>query len=353
MNHIDILLPFALPPPELSSDLFKVLHCPAFSSLLSRTRSGAGVARSESFDSFARTLPHEAWLARKFQLDNGAHRNSSPPVAKLLMQALGLTAGDGTWFVLQPVHLHIARDHLVLTDPRRLALSDSEARQLFAIAQPIFEEAGKTLMYGNAAIWFLRADDWADLDTATPDAATGHNIDLWMPKGPNERNWRKVQNDVQMHWFGHALNDDREARGDKPVNSLWLWGAAVAAERVPSRYQCAFNLRGWTAAFGELVPIHREASMASALPLDEAGDMLVLLDDLLEPALSNDWASWLSVMHALEAQWFAPLLDALKSGRVAELTLMLSDDARLSRFSSSRTAQRKFWIKPTLSALQS
>ncbi len=231
MSHIDILLPFALPPPELVPDLLRVLKAPAFATLLSRAAIDKPSSQASAFDAFSRTLPHEAWLSGQFGLDNAPGTETSPPIATAAMKMFGLTPDEGVWFMLQPVHIHIARDHLVLTDQRHLALSEPESHTLFDSAKPLFDEVGKTLLYGDAKTWFMRADDWATLQTSTPDAACGHNIDIWMPKGQGERDWRKLQNEIQMHWHIHPLNEERESRGDKTVNSLWCWGAADAAKR--------------------------------------------------------------------------------------------------------------------------
>lgn len=349
MIEIDILLPFGRPPGELAGDLLKQVDAPALAALTSRT---AGDIRRQDGDSFERALPHERWLAGQFGMTEGVSRNGSPPVAAALMQAFDLPASAGAWFVLQPVHIHIARDHLVLTDPRQLAFSEPESRSLFGVAQALFEEAGKRLLYGNAMIWFVDAGDWSALQTATPDAASGRNIDIWMPSGAGERDWRKVQNDVQMHWFNHPVNEARESRGQRPVNSVWLWGGpASPGPALPGSYDKAFNLTGWTQAFRSQVPERREAADAHGMLVGLERRNLLVLDDLLSPALSNDWSRWIEAMHGLEEAWFAPLLRALKSGAVDRISIVATHDTGTAQFSATRLSLRKFWVKPTLATL--
>lgn len=349
MVQLDILLPFGIPPAELSADLCKALQMPACASLIARARAERAT-EPEPEGGFHRALPHERWLAHAFHENNTTARNSSPPVAPGLMRAFGLEPGDGTWFIVQPVHIHIARDHLVLTDPRQLVLSDQESRTLFEIAAPLFAEYGKHLRYGNAGIWFVRADNWAELLTSTPDAASGHNIDIWMPQGPAARDWRKVQNEVQMHWFGHALNNAREERGMKPVNSLWLWGGAAADVAPANAYSGLFNLSGWMESFTATAP-QAQADCAADVIASRPQHGLAVLDTLLEPALSNDWSRWLDGMHALEEKWFAPLLQALKAGALDRVSLIATHDSGLVRFAVSRGSLRKFWVKPSLAPL--
>ncbi|GAB3553495.1 hypothetical protein GCM10027343_40390 [Noviherbaspirillum agri] len=349
MSHLDILIPFALPPAEMSADLLKELNLPAFATLASRA-SGAS-RRKEVFGDFSRTLPHEKWLSRQFGMEDAVSGTGSPPVAKALMQSFGLPPHPGHWFVLQPVHIHIARDHLVLTDVRQLALSEAESRKFFDIARPLFEESGKQLLFGNATTWFVCSDGWSGLQTSSPDAAAGHNIDIWMPKGAGERDWRRIQNEVQMHWHNHPLNEEREVRRLKPVNSLWLWGGSEVEPTVSDVYSHTFNLSGWMTAFEEFVPHRMTTEKASEAIASQPKQGLLVFDGLLEPALSNDWGRWLEQMRAFEATWFAPLLDALRSRAIDGITMILTSDARIVRFTTTKSSLRKFWIKPTLAGL--
>lgn len=323
MSHCEILLPFGLPPPELAPDLLRQLQAPALATLLTK----AAAPSVERFDPFARSLPHEIWLARAMGLPTASI--SSPPVAAQRMRDLGQTANEGYWFLLHPVHIHIARDHLVLTDRRRLQISDDESRALFDMAKPAFDDAGKPLVYGDAGTWFVHADDWRDLQTASPDAACGHNVDIWMPKGPGERAWRKLQNDVQMEWHDHRINQEREARREQSVNSLWIWGGAtLPAQTKP------ILLNDGREGFGAL-----------------RDDTAVLLDDLSEPALAEDWGSWLDRLHTLEATWFTPLLAALKNSQLDRATLRLTHNTELREFAVTKSGFWKFWARPTLARL--
>ena len=340
MKQLDVLLPFSMPPAELARDLLRAVQAPALAMLLAR----ASAAPAVEFDAFARALPHEQWLAEQFGLP--APEEASPPVAAAAMARFGLKPDVGVWFILQPVHFHITRDHLVLTDTRRLALSDIDARSLFATAQQSFEAAGMPLLYGDAENWFMRADAWAGLQTATPDAACGHNIDIWMPQGAHARDWRKLQNEVQMDWHGGSVNTARELQGLKPINSLWLWGAASAGSDSATPYAALCNLQGWTRA---LAPT-QEISFSTLLAQSPAS-ALFMDDTLAEAALGGDWAEWLQRLQLLERDCFAPLLAALKNGQLDALRLLMTHNTRLAEFRVSRHQLRKFWQSPSLNRL--
>jgi hypothetical protein len=346
MSHLEILLPFGLPQEELAADLLRELKTPALAALVGKGKA----APPRKFDAFSRVLPHELWISRRLGLDGTPEH--SPPLAAARMRALGQAPEAGTWFILNPAHLHIARDHLVLTDLRQLALSDQDSGALFEAARPLFEESGMPLRYGDAANWFVRADGWAGLRTSTPDSACGHNIDIWMPQGGGERDWRKLQNEVQMLWHDNAVNQARAERGLRPINALWLWGGA-AADAVPraAPYQTIFNPSGWSRDFTE--PPNTGGWRCNAAELIGAmpESALLALDDLAESALSGDWGGWLESYQRLESDWFAPLLGTLQDGQLDRLTLHIGDGTRLLEFDATKLSLQKFWRKPSLSRL--
>jgi hypothetical protein len=188
MPHPTLIIPFALAPTEHAKDLLATLQAPSLAQLLSH----ASAARHDAFEPYAPLLPHEQWLI-------GSQQDNSPAIAHVLKHQLGLTIEPGYWFVLEPAHFHVTRDHLVLTDRRQLTLDDATSRTLFDAAHPLFEELGYTLRYGDAHHWLLRADAWSALRTCSPDAACGHNIDVWLPRGPGERDWRRLLPGCERH----------------------------------------------------------------------------------------------------------------------------------------------------------
>lgn len=348
MSHLDILLPFGLPPAEIAGDVLRALKTPALASLVARTSSH----RREEFDALSRALPHETWLARQFGLEETMTRRGSPPVAAASVRAYGLPADTGNWFLLHPVHLHLSRDHVLLTDQRQLSVSEPESRALFDAAKPLFDEIGKPILYGDARTWFLRADDWDALNTATADAATGRNMAMWLPEGSGERDWRKLQNEVQMQWHAHPVNEEREGRGEKAINSLWLWGGAEATTNTPPiRYSELFNLPGWADALGRAASASVKISSASDIVAAAPLHGLAVLDQLIEPALANDWSEWLDRLHALESGWFVSISEALKAGKIHQVSLVMTHGTDLAEFVSSRYSFKKFWVKPSLKRL--
>lgn len=331
----------------MAPDLLRAMQTPSLALLLGRSR----LDNQQEHDAFSRVLPHEHWLAGAAGLDVES-TNNSPPIAARSLARFAATPTEGVWFVINPVHLHVARDHLVLTDPRRLALIESESRQLFALAEPVFAEYGHAVMYGDAATWFMRADAWHDLRTATPDAACGHNIDIWMPTGSAERAWRKLQNEIQMHWHDAVVNEQRQSMGKKPVNSLWLWGGAQAASNTaPGRYKNTHLPDSTMQFLGMNANEVSAANSAGNVIATCSSHTLLVLGSLIEPAIGEDLGEWLMRINQLEADWFAPLLSGIKTGAIDQCRFVLTDATRLRERIVTRATLRKFWQAPSLSTL--
>jgi hypothetical protein len=358
MAHISLVLPFALPAPEFASDLIRALEAPALAALLSR----AATRAFHPLEGTARVLPHELWIARALGLAHG----TAPGIAATAMRGYGLDPGDGTWFIVNPAHVQIAHSHLMMGDIRQLDLHENESRALFDTAAACCEEAGHTLLYGAPDTWFLRADEWDDILTASPDAAVGMNLTDWVPAGQQARAFRKLQNEVQVAWYTHPVNAAREARGQAAINSIWPWGAAsvatehaqklvarAAGKLAPQPAISTYDTPGWLTALADqrLDDLSGIAGKLTGAGEREGGRLLVC-GNAAAPAIAADWHGWLQQMHALEEALFAPLLAAVKGGSIKTLRLVLSHRDGHLETTTTPMAQRKFWRRPTLEYLK-
>lgn len=331
MSYLEIILPFGIPPAPLAKELVRQMKTPSLAALL-------GYATSEQhhdFDEFARLLPHELWVTRHFNQANA--KLNSPALSHSLMHGFGIQAPAGFWFTLSPIHIHIARDHMVMTDPRRLDINEEESQALFNAAKEICEELGKTLVYGDAKTWFLRADEWASLQTASLDAAAGHNMEIWIAKGEHEVAWRKLQNEIQMLWHIHPVNQRRDELGRNTINSVWLHSGSAELQTL----DCQLGLKHFSNLYQQTSQQTNKSDAKQS----------VLIENLIEPALNSDWGIWLAHMNQLEQDWFAPALQALQNKQFKSLQLVLSNGQSLTELCCHAPQAWKFWRKPSLETL--
>nr|WP_183722915.1 MULTISPECIES: regulator [Paraburkholderia] len=365
-DRLHLLVPFALPSAAVASTALAGLQYPALSKLVSRARVGEKVIGED----FQRTLPHERWVARAFgaagaaaATHNGAAADDEAPLAPWMLLADGGTPGDATWACIQPVHVRIAHDHLVLIDPASLELTDADAAALYAVAKPLIEELGIRIEAPTPQRWYLSSDQFGTLAGASPLRASGRNIEIWLPheahSGQRSRAWMKVQNEVQMAWFEHPVNEAREARGLPAVNSIWFHaqGALRPVQRAFARvHSDAAATRGLALASGaELgaVPATFKAQSAANTNASANGQgaTLIELDPFSAAYIQQDWGRWNAAFAQLERDWFAPGLAALESGELAELGVTLCGDTGSVTLNATRGDLRKFWRRREFASL--
>jgi hypothetical protein len=262
------------------------------------------------------------------------------------MRGFGLDPLGGTWFIVNPAHVQIARSHSMMADLRHLGLLEEESRALYDAAQSLCEEVGHPLLYGDAQTWFLRADDWSGIDGATPDTVVGMDLTDFVPRGKPAQAYRKLQNEVQMLWYTHPVNAAREARRQPVVNAFWAWGAAGDGAAAHAGRVTSIHVPGWVRALST-----RTLDSFENIDAALAQDGMLVVGSLADSAIAADWGTWLQGVGHLEDKLFAPLHAALVQGRVKKLHLVASSREGLAEFTTTAMAQRKFWRRPTLERL--
>ncbi|MEX3555714.1 MAG: regulator [Burkholderia gladioli] len=354
--RLHFLLPFALPSAADAASSPHDLASPALAALLARARL---IERSAGED-FQRTLPHQRWLAARFGANQG-DADDDAPLAPYMLLADGGTPGNAPWACVEPVHVQIATDHLVLIDPSALELPAAEAAALLEVARPLVEELGVQLQAPDPRRWYLSSESLAALAGAAPLRASGRNIEIWLPHeartGERSRPWMKLQNEVQMAWFGHAVNETREARGQFTANSIWFHGqgrlrpVSSPFARVLST-DCATRGLALAAQVPVAAPPAAFAALAGATGEDEAARPTLLeLDALTVPFIQQDWAAWREALDTLERDWFAPAFEALRAGELRELSFTLCGDTGATTLAVTRGDLRKFWRRRALASL--
>jgi hypothetical protein len=276
-----------------------------------------------------------------------------------MLLADGGSPGDAMWACVEPVHVRIARDHLVLIDPAALGVTDEEARILFDVVKPLIEDLGLTIQAPRPLRWYVSGASLGTLAGASPLRATGRNIEIWLPHeaqtGERSRAWMKLQNEVQMAWFEHPLNEAREAHGLPAINSIWLH-AQGALRAVTSPFTRVMSDAAATRGLALAANVTPEAPPASFASLGDDngrpnGRTLVELDPFSSPFIEQDWARWNAALHALERDWFAPGLAALDNGTLGTFRLTLCSDTGSVSLTITRGALRKFWRRRPIAAL--
>lgn len=351
MSHIEIIIPCGL-PNDLA--LFNELQKQTCDSLATIISLGKRHNQTQASTAIARAVPHEAWLSQKWGLSSAFTLENSPRITASLMRHFDLLPREGVWFTLQPAHIHLGMNQMVLAEMQTLALTPAESKELFLSAQAYLQELdGITVEYGDENIWFLHCDRWRDLQTSTPESAYGHDIKDCMPAGKLDGEWRRILNEIQMLWHNHDVNLARKAAGSPIVNGLWLWGACDAAhtEVVPDE-GALFYMEPASSAI--LQSQHNPELIDSPAKLlsNTTAECLLVIDTLRPFLHAQNGYAWLEEWQKINDVWLTPILRALKDNQLTHITLHLNDRTTLSTFILTRRALRKFWVKRQLTAIK-
>jgi hypothetical protein len=274
---------------------------------------------------------HERWL----------HARLALPADSAAAAAAALADGvaDAAWR-LDPVHLHVGRDHLVLTDPRALALAAHDARALADAIAPLLADEGLALAVPTPLRWYLSETAPGRalrLRTRPLAGAIGRNIDAWQPGGDDARRWRRIVNEIQMTWHAHEVNGRRESAGLVAVNSVWLEGRCPgAAPGVEREAAARLAIRGRADPPTELA-----LSGGARLRVDER---------LLEGQLAGDPTAWLDAWRRIEADTLGPIARAEGAWRDGA-RVVLAGDAGWRELAVAPHADWRFWRRADPAAL--
>ncbi len=283
-----LLVPFASDDSEACRHVLRDLSLPHLARLLARlSPSGRDEGGASSF-----SPPHERALAAARGWRGG---DGALPFAAHALRADGIDPGNAAWGLVTPAHWLLGRDHVAMTDPAQLGLSDAESHAFFDAVRGLFESEGFVATWGATQRWYIGRDDLQGFAAASLDRVIGRSVDGWLGTDRSNlgRLLRRVQSEAQLVLHAHPLNEAREERDEAVVNSFWLSGCGRA-----------------------------QAADPAAEPQLDAS--------LRAPLLAGDWAAWAEAWQAMDA---GPIARALEAEGT---TLTLCGEKSATRFEDGR-----------------
>lgn len=251
----------------------------------------------------------------------------------------------GFWLRADPVFLQADMYRLVLHPAP--TLSQDEADRLGAAINHNFAGSGIRLETPQPARWYLHCQKPPSpaLRTTPLSTALGQDITSLLPSGPDARRWHALLTECQMLLHNHPCNRVRESQGLPLVNSIWLWGGGNLPASTPNPpYAELFGsdilLRGlarWTGSALNPLPDNGQEYLELS-----AGNGLIVLTDLLPAVQNQDQQQWYALLQAIEQNWFATLLAALRRQQLETLNILACDGRQ---FTVRRAGLRHFWRK--------
>ena len=280
----------------------------------------------------------EAWLLATWQATGAA------PHA---LVADGGEPGDDYWSRADPCSLQVNRETVVPIDTALFELSRAEAGALVERLNRHFDDGALVFHALAPERWYARLAAPLEHDAPSLASARGKPVAVLPGSGPGAARWHALANEIQMALHENPVNEAREQRGEMPVNAVWLWGggrltpAAVRPfRRVRTHEPLAAGLALGSGAAVLPLPDGAEKWLRAA---GAEGAELIVLDALRAPAAYGDAAAWNERLAALERNWFAPLVAALRSGRIGMVTVHVLGAGGALDVEATRQDLRYFW----------
>jgi len=323
MKSVHLVIPDLFLPKDIAAEVCAGLRLPALEKLLAR-------GRSESLP----MLPLENLLCELF----GMPCASEAPVAPVSAAFDGLP--EGCWLRVDPVHLRLQRDQMLLAGVQP---GGEEAAALCASLNAHFAGQGMEFFAPHPQRWYVRLDELPRILTTPFSEVLGRNVRGALPSGEDAAHWHRLFNEIQMLLYSHPLNQAREARGELPVNSVWLWGAGRSSGELQKIYDSASSDELLVEMFAAAarVPFAAWPEQWSA---EGGGARQLLVWTGLRSALQRgDLAAWRTALQDFEISYARPLWQALRSGRSARLQLDIPGEHGVRRVILKRGDSWAFW----------
>ncbi|MGH8831752.1 MAG: phosphoglycerate mutase [Polaromonas sp.] len=258
------------------------------------------------------SMPYELALARL---------NGLPAQPGLIPWAAFETGTTGTpcaW--IRPCHWQMGADHVQLGDPASLGLDEATSRALLDAAAPYFRDDGMTLAYHLPDAWLATGEVFRQLPTRSLERVIGHRITpAVFGASSGGATLRRLQNEMQMLFYTHPVNDMRQRQGLLPVNSFWITGAGALDQPIAPARGVEVETR------------------------------------LHAPALQQDLQAHARAWQAVDADACARLLAQVRQGLAVQLTLCGQHRARSYRVAEPTLLRRfkhVFGLQPSSFGLE-
>lgn len=324
-------IPSLIPPREVADSVWHALHAPELKTLLGRAR----YTHEPQTDA-------AALLCELF----GVVRQHDYPLAPLLAQQAGVAVDQGYWLNATPGHLQTRRNALVLADPATLTISAAESSALAATLAEHLREEHITLHAPQPERWFLHCDVPPVMTTSGLGVVAGNDVRAFLPQGADSRRWHRILTEMQMLLHAHPVNEARESLGQTPLNTVWLWSGGTLPAAATKRFERVLTTDEIAGTLAHHAGCHIDVPPSRLTPETWDGSSHFCSTALLSaPMRQGDLQAWSAAVTALNADWFQPLLNALKSRRLSELTVLSNDHAGTHRFQIRPQDLIKFWRK--------
>ena len=192
-------------------------------------------------------------------------------------------------YLLRLGHIALGQTSASLHTADELAITPAQSLALFENAQTIFAHSPYKLLAYHPDYFLVDLGPEFNAELPSPNLLATGFLNDWWPQDDATRPLRALLSELQMSWFNHPVNQEREAQGKRTINTAWIFG----------------GIKG-TAELMAHLPItstenhHAEQAGRSAKMVRTDKGNYLLISDLLYSHRQQDWGIWLQQLSLLD-----------------------------------------------------
>lgn len=239
-------------------------------------------------------------------------------------------------YLLRLGHIALGQASASLHTADELAITPAQSLALFENAQTIFADSPyKLLAYHPEYFLVDLGPDFADANPAllpSPGLLATGFLNDWWPQDERTRPLRALLGELQMSWFTHPVNQQREAQGLRPINAAWIFGGIKASADVLARSpqlkatNSAPNSSTSSVANNNATESTATQPNSSPRTGNKANSPTTskfrLINSLLHAHRQQDWGMWIQQLSTLDKE-----LPAILSGQASPISNQTSEPA--------------------------
>jgi hypothetical protein len=277
-------------------------------------------------------------LAAGFAAASVAGESPASIAAKAWLEPF--SAAPARFWLATPVHYFAGLDSVQLHPSGLLDLPLETQAALASDFNAVFADSPWRL-YASGRRELLLAGPALEAGGEDPARFLGCKLETEQARDAGGIELRRLAVEIEMWLHEHALNLQRQARGELPVSGLWFWGsqpltrvarrARLEAACVDARLygEDTFAEALWRLLAGTRLPLPARLAVA----LEAAVELHVVLYPTAGARGAGD------ALEHLEQDWLSPALAALRAGSLTAVELLAGSHAyRLRRLDLAR-----FW----------
>ena len=121
-----------------------------------------------------------------------------------------------------PIHTRVGTAGIFCVTASQLALSDQEAQDIAEVIHASLPKGCRLNEYDDQQ-WRCVVPNKLQLRTTPASKIEGQELRPFVPKGKDASQWKAIVAEVEMALHDHPVNQQRRARNQPTIDSLWLW----------------------------------------------------------------------------------------------------------------------------------